>query len=117
MILSGTPQEPILYNNSGKNIIYVIVKFDYAGGPSTYMSVRGRDVLGESPEGIPPGGTRRIPEILNGFVTLHFTNGPDRRELRTSTSASVDAVIFADGEVVGRGRSFDRLAKQICGGA
>lgn len=120
--LSGTAQTPVVHNISGRTVIYVILKLDYAEGPSTYRPVKVRFVRrpGDSPEGIPPGGFMSIPQIPAPTVVVYgdFLSNPLTRLPslpKTPTDASVDAIIFSDGEFVGpdSGGKFASLTEQF----
>lgn len=105
--LTGTVQEPVIQNNSGKTIIGHVIRKDYAGGgalTSVNFSDRG---AGE----IPPGqfSTKRA---MSGVVTA--VNGGVQRT-QPFVAATLDAVVFADGEVVGpdTAHNFEQLSRRL----
>jgi hypothetical protein len=119
--LTGTAQAPGIHNLSGRTVIYIILKLDYTEGPSTYLPVNFRRGAaprpGDSPEGLPPGGVRTISTAMPTPPVAWSGNGPrpDPPKPKILTGASLDAVIFSDGEFVApdRGKSFDQLVKQF----
>ena len=115
--LSGTAQ--VIHNLSGRTVSYVTLKLDYAEGPSTYRSasfrIAPRPV--DSPEGLPPGGRTISTDEATPPVFRSGPGGPgpDPPKPKILTGASLDAVVFSDGEVVGpdRGGSFASLAERF----
>lgn len=124
VLLEGTADAPVLKNNSAKRILAYSLMYD-SGGTSTV------DMLGQlrtqplSSVGIAPGASYGLRtgsfqgSIPGGGGGDRFPVPPQTRDARglptQHTSATLDAVVFDDGHIVGPDKSglFDRLSKQI----
>lgn len=108
--LSGDPTSPAIHNNSTRNIIGYTLRFQDARGNGTveinlrFLALRG----GQSNAGIAPGAqAQHSPGPSQGKAP---STGP-------AETASLDAVLFSDGEFVGpdRSRSFKAISATIYG--
>jgi hypothetical protein len=124
VLLEGTADAPVLKNNSAKRILAYSLVYD-SGGTSTVDMLGQLHIQPISSVGIAPGASYlaglhsgSIPGIGGGD---RFPVPPQTRDARglptptQHTSATLDAVLFDDGHVVGPDKSglFDRLTKQI----
>lgn len=108
--LTGTVQEPVIQNNSAKTIIGHVIRKDYAGG-GAFTSVNFSD---RGTGGIPPGqfstkrAVSRVVTAVNGVV-----QGVQRTQ--PFVAATLDAVVFADGEFVGpdTAHNFEQLSRRL----
>jgi len=114
--LTGTPAQPTIANNSGKNLIGYVLRLEYASGGSNYVrnlnthSLRlNVPALGLPDIGIPPGGTKTL-EYLVSVAPGGVTSAPP-----VIVRVALDALIFPDGQFVGpdMGNNFEVLANQL----
>src|SRR6516225_43953 len=116
VLLTGSAENPLIENRSGKTVIaYRLKKADQNGrGPTPLMLV----AFSMQPAGIPDGGAiyvhGNVPENLAGqvqvFSPFHSTSlaGPMQSPVQTRAigqgpivRATLRCVIFADGQFVG----------------
>jgi hypothetical protein len=112
--LSGSPEEPVLENHSGRVVIGYDMETAYANGGGVILSAQ---IMAPSvlPAGIPDGGAIYV----HGNVPVGFQGG---NRVKTSSqgpivTATLHSVIFADGQFVGAGEqgAFELFAKKLTG--
>jgi hypothetical protein len=108
--LTGTVQNPVIVNNSGRTIIGHVLCLGYASGGAQCrrdLNTRGLRLNRKNVSaGIPPGGTESPMSPLPNSpahkspTTPIITNSPNLTP-PTFTRVVLDSVVFADGQFVG----------------
>jgi hypothetical protein len=114
--LSGTPENPVIENRSGKTVIAYVVVIPEQGGS---MSVHQILLTIHMPDGLPDGGLLRVHGNvhLNPAVPVQGPMESPAQQVSPGrpVSAVLQSVVFDDGQFVGANEhgAFELFAKRI----
>jgi hypothetical protein len=109
--LSGSPNAPVIVNNSDRSIIGYVLRLEDESHRGVVHRMLGLRALRDGRSaGIPPGSSQP-------FAPQTDIRFPDQTDAGSFVSATLDAVLFSDGEFAGpdRSKAFDDIVATIAG--